>query len=40
MILKTIGIRISEAEEEAGADITDIGIEAYFFQVKRIRCHR
>ena len=30
MILKvTIGIRISEAEEEAGADATDIGIEAY-----------
>jgi Amt family ammonium transporter len=30
MFLKvTIGIRISEAEEEAGADATDIGIEAY-----------
>jgi Amt family ammonium transporter len=29
-ILKvTIGIRISEEEEEAGADATDIGIEAY-----------
>jgi Amt family ammonium transporter len=29
-ILKaTIGIRISEEEEEIGADATDIGIEAY-----------
>ena len=30
MVLKaTIGIRLSEEEEEIGADATDIGVEAY-----------